>query len=90
MIPKIATARSGRTATRANGPSGRSWSRTIRRSAAEILALSPVLLEAEFRRVDQVGQNVPGLDEGLVLLSCQYRGVHSKVTPTATWPPTTV
>lgn len=28
----------------------------------EILALPPVLLEAEFLRLDQVGQNVPGLD----------------------------
>jgi transposase len=28
----------------------------------EVLALPPVLLEAEFLRLDQVGQNVPGLD----------------------------
>lgn len=30
--------------------------------APEILALPPVLLESEFRRLDKVGQDVPGLD----------------------------
>jgi hypothetical protein len=34
----------------------------------EILALPPVLLESEFERVQQVGQDVPGLDGPLILV----------------------
>jgi len=30
----------------------------------EVLALPPVLLEAEYQRLSRVGQDVPGLDAG--------------------------